>query len=81
VEQIERAIHIVRGQRVILDSDLAVLYGVPTKVLNQGVRRNAERFPDDFAFQLTPQEFTNLKSQFVTASSHFSWSRLGACQL
>jgi hypothetical protein len=67
-EQIERSIHVIRGQRVMLDSDLAKLYGVPTKVLNQAVQRNAERFPDDFAFQLAPQEFANLKSQIVTSS-------------
>ena len=64
----ERRIHIIRGQRVILDSDLADLYGVPTKVLNQAVRRNGERFPDDFAFQLTLQEVANLRSQFVTSN-------------
>jgi hypothetical protein len=68
-EEIERAIKVVRGQRVLLDSDLARLYGVTTKVLNQAVQRNAERFPADFAFQLTQQEFTDLKSQIVTSSS------------
>src|SRR5262245_65114027 len=52
----------------MLDSDLSKLYGVPTKVLNQAVERNRERFPDDFAFHLTPQEVANLKSQFVTSS-------------
>lgn len=67
-EQLENQIYIVRGQRVMLDSDLATLYGVQTKVLNQAVKRNAGRFPEDFAFQLTLQEFTNLKSQFVTSS-------------
>jgi hypothetical protein len=67
-EQIERQIHLVRGQRVMLDSDLAKLYQVPTKVLNQAVKRNRSRFPDDFAFQLTGQEVTDLKSQFVTSS-------------
>ena len=68
VEQIERSIHVIRGQRVMLDDDLARLYGVPVKRLNEQVRRNRERFPDDFAFKLTPQEFTNLKSQFATSS-------------
>ena len=68
VELIERQIHIVRGQRVLLDSDLADLYGVETKVLNQAVQRNSDRFPEDFAFPLTPQEFANLKSQIVTSS-------------
>lgn len=66
-DEIERAIHVVRGQRVMLDSDLAELYGVTTKSLNQSVKRNAERFPDDFAFQLSQQEFTALRSQIVTA--------------
>ena len=68
VELIEHRIHIVRGQRVMLDSDLADLYGVPTKVLKQSVRRNQDRFPDDFAFLLTQQEFANLRSQIVTSS-------------
>jgi hypothetical protein len=67
-EQIERAIEVVRGQRVLLDFDLARLYGVLTKVLNQAVKRNPERFPSDFAFQLTQQEVTALKSQFVTSN-------------
>ncbi len=62
------SIHIVRGQRVMLDGDLARLYGVPTKVFNQTIQRNAGRFPNDFAFQLTRQEAANLKSQIVTSS-------------
>jgi hypothetical protein len=65
---IERRIHIVRGQRVMLDSDLAALYGVPTKVFNQAVRRNSARFPDDFMFTLIHQELTNLRSQTVTSN-------------
>ena len=69
LEQIERAIHVIRGQRVMLDSDLAELYGVPTKVLLQAVKRNRDRFPDDFAHQITQQEFINLRSQIVTSSS------------
>lgn len=60
---IEELIHIVRGQRVMLDADLARLYGVTTGRLNEQVSRNVERFPEDFAFQLTQQEVTNLKSQ------------------
>lgn len=64
---IEQAIHEIRGQRVMLDSDLARLYGVPTKRLNEQVRRNRDRFPDDFAYQLTPQEFAALKSQIATS--------------
>jgi len=63
-------IYRVRGFRVMLDSDLAELYGVPTRTLNQAVSRNASRFPADFAFRLTPLEAANLKSQFVTSSSH-----------
>ena len=66
---------IVRGKRVILDADLARIYGVPTKRLNEQVRRNIERFPFDFAFVLTEQEVTNLKSQFATSSAGFNWSQ------
>lgn len=56
------------GQKVLLDADLAELYGVETKVLLQAVKRNRERFPEDFMFQLTAEEFGNLRSQFVTSS-------------
>lgn len=59
----------IRGHKVILDRDLAMLYGVEVKRLNEQVKRNRDRFPDDFAFRLTPQEVTNLKSQFATSSS------------
>ncbi|MFN7936065.1 MAG: ORF6N domain-containing protein [Bryobacteraceae bacterium] len=62
----ENCICLLRGQKVILDSDLAALYGVETKVFNQSVRRNAARFPEDFMFQLTTDEATSLRSQFVT---------------
>ena len=62
-------IHAVRGFQVIVDSDLAQTYGVPTKALNQAVRRNVARFPDDFAFQLNPEEMLILRSQTVTSSS------------
>jgi hypothetical protein len=65
---IERRIYIIRGQEVMLDSDLAELYQVATKALNQAVRRNIFRFPKDFMFQLSPDETENLKSQFVTSS-------------
>jgi ORF6N domain len=64
---IERSILVVRGQRVLLDGDLATLYGVTTGALNQAIKRNSERFPEDFAFQLTESEFINLKSQIVTS--------------
>ena len=65
---IQNKIYEIRGQRVMLDRDLAELYGVTTGALNQAVKRNAERFPSDFMFQLTHQEFTNLKSQIVISS-------------
>jgi hypothetical protein len=61
-------IHFIRDQKAMLDRDLAELYGVETKVLNQSVSRNIKRFPEDFMFQLTLKEFENLKSQFVTSS-------------
>jgi hypothetical protein len=66
-ERIDPLIASLRGQKVILDADLAELYGVPTKVLNQAVNRNGDRFPLDFMFQLTGKEWSNLKSQFVTS--------------
>jgi hypothetical protein len=65
VQDIERSIYLVRGQRVMVDRDLAELYGVETRVLNQAVRRNVRRFPPDFMFQLTPEEFEKWKSQIV----------------
>ncbi len=68
VEAIERKIYLVRGQKVMLDRDLAQLYGVETRVLNQAVRRNIDRFPDDFMFSLTREEITRI-SQFVISSS------------
>jgi hypothetical protein len=60
----------VRDQAVVLDSDLAAIYGVATKQFNRAVRRNAKRFPADFAFQLTDAEFENLRFQFGTSNSH-----------
>ena len=66
VERIERHILLIRGHKVMLSGDLAVLYGVPAKVLLQAVKRNAERFPGDFMFQLTWEEATRSRSQFVT---------------
>lgn len=62
-------IHTVRGQRVLLDADLAALYGVPTMVFNQAIKRNLARFPADFLFQLTREEVGNLMSQIVISSS------------
>jgi len=61
-------IYLIRGQKVMFDFDLALLYKVETKVLLQAVRRNAGRFPPDFMFQLSGQEYKNLRSQFVTSS-------------
>jgi hypothetical protein len=66
VERVESAIFVVRGQKVLLDRDLATFYGVGTKVLNQAVRRNLDRFPEDFMFRLTWEEAEALRSQFVT---------------
>lgn len=65
-ESIEGKILLLRGKRVMLDSDLAGIYGVTTKRLNEQVKRNKERFPEDFMFQLTKEEFEALKSQFAT---------------
>jgi len=65
---IQHRIHELRGQRVMLDFDLAQLYGVETRVLNQSVKRNIERFPEDFMFQLTLQEWELMSSQFVMTS-------------
>jgi hypothetical protein len=67
--QVEGLIHVVRGVRVMLDEDIATLYKVPTKRLNEQGDRNIERFPSDFAFLLTQEEFANLKSQIATSSS------------
>jgi hypothetical protein len=67
-ERIERAILFIRGQKVMLDRDLADLYGVPTKVLNQAVRRNRTRFPEDFMFQLSAAELEDWRSHFVTSN-------------
>jgi hypothetical protein len=66
--EIERAIFLLRGHKIILDVDLAALYGVETRRLNEQVRRNAARFPKDFVFQLSPGEFNDLKSHFATSS-------------
>lgn len=65
-ERIERSILLLRGQKVMLDSDLAELYGVETKVLNRAVKRNIGRFPEDFMFQLTKEEYDSLRFQFGT---------------
>ena len=67
VETIAHAIREIRGQRVLIDSELAALYGVPTKALNQAVKRNAARFPSDFVFRLSAEEYAALRSQIVTS--------------
>lgn len=72
---IENLILLVRGKKVMLDADLARLYGVPTKVLNQSVRRNSERFPEDFMFQLNDQETESLRSQIVTSKERRGGTR------
>src|SRR5688500_3558288 len=68
IERIESRIYLIRGQKVMLSTDLAELYAVPVRHLNQAVKRNAERFPRDFMFQLSASEFEILKSQIVTSS-------------
>ena len=68
-ELISNKIYFIRNQKVMLDRDLAVLYGVETKRVNEQVKRDVSRFPDDFMFQLTENEFLNLKSQFATSNS------------
>ena len=65
--QIEKKIFVIRGVQVMIDRDIAELYGVETKVLNQAVKRNITRFPEEFMFQLTRDEIDNLKSQIVTS--------------
>ena len=70
IANLQGAIHLIRGQRVMLDFDLAMIYGVTTKRLNEQLKRNRLRFPADFAFQLAVQEFGTLKSQIATSSSH-----------
>jgi hypothetical protein len=74
-QQIESAIYLIRGMKVMLDSDLAVLYGVKTKELNKAVTRNRDRFPSDFVFQLTAEEVANLRFQIGTSSSSYGGRR------
>ncbi len=75
IERIAKKIYVIRGQKVMLDSDLAELYDVETKALNQAVKRNSGRFPEDFMFQLVPEEIENLRSQIVTSSSRYGGRR------
>jgi len=69
VQGIEGKIFLIRGQKVMIDRDLAELYGVETRVLKQAVKRNIKRFPSDFMFELSKEEFDNWRSQFVTSNS------------
>src|SRR5262249_31372610 len=69
-ENISRLVFLVRGEKIMFDADLAKLYGVSTKALNQAFRRNKQRFPADFVFQLSRSEYDDLKSQIVTSSQH-----------
>jgi hypothetical protein len=69
IEKITAKIYLIRGQKVMMDRDLAELYGVETKALKQAVRRNIDRFPNDFMFELTDTEFKNWRLQFVTSKS------------
>jgi hypothetical protein len=78
IQHITRAILVLRGQRVILDAELAALYGVTTKRLNEQVKRNAERFPGDFLFQLTAEEVAVLRSQSATSKAPSKDGRGGA---
>jgi hypothetical protein len=73
MERIRQAILLVRGLKIMLDRDLAMLYGVETRALNQAVKRNRERFPDDFMFELTREEIMRI-SQSVTSSSELKYS-------
>ncbi len=66
IKSIQNRIYQIRGERVMLDSDIAALYEVPTKALNQAVKRNIKSFPKDFMFRLTPAECEDMRSQFVT---------------
>jgi hypothetical protein len=72
IERIQQVIYLLRGEKVMLDADLAMLYGVEARSLNQAVARNLERFPPDFMFRLTEEEFESIRSHFVTAFSEVS---------
>ncbi|MCD7780209.1 MAG: ORF6N domain-containing protein, partial [Candidatus Gastranaerophilales bacterium] len=73
--EIKNLIYVIRGQKVMLDSDLAMLYGVLTKNLNKAVKRNIQRFPEDFMFQITKEEYENLKFQFGTSNNQWGGRR------
>jgi ORF6N domain len=69
IQSIQNRIYEIRGERVMLDRDLAILYNIETRILNQAVKRNPKRFPPDFMFQLTKEEFESLRSQIETLDS------------
>ncbi|OGC21419.1 DNA-binding protein [candidate division WOR-1 bacterium RIFOXYB2_FULL_42_35] len=69
IERVENKIYLIRGQKVMIDRDLAELYGVETRILKQAVKRNIERFPDDFMFELNEEEYLDWRSQFVMSNS------------
>ena len=73
IDRIAQSIYVLRGQKVMLDFDLAALYGVETRVLNQAVKRNAARFPNDFMFRLDAEEVAFLRSQIVIFGSTSHW--------
>ena len=75
LKHIQKMIYEIRGQKVMLDRDLAELYGIEVKRLNEAVKRNIERFPSDFMFQLTEDEWDNLRSQFATAKDNHGGRR------
>ena len=77
-QRIIQSILVIRGEKVIIDADLARLHGVETRRLNEQVRRNIDKFPTDFMFQLTKEEFSNLKSQIATSSSGWGGRRKSA---
>lgn len=87
LQLIQNKIYTIRNQRIMLDRDLAEIYGVETRVLNQAVKRNMDRFPEDFMFQLTESEFQNLMSQFVISSwggtrkQPYAFTELGVAML
>ena len=74
---ISKQIYEIRGEKVMLDSDLAEMYGSTTKALNQAIKRNLERFPPDFTFRLTIEEVKHMRSQIVTASKYLPRHRIG----
>jgi hypothetical protein len=77
---LEDLIHVIRGRRVMFDADLASLYEVPTKALNQALRRNLERFPEDFAFQISKEDLEYWRSRTVTSNPGDAQAYRGACR-